>query len=287
MANKVSLGMGLDGLIPVGLDVQQVAEPGESIRLIDVTKIHPNPEQPRKDFDEAALLELSNSIKNHGIIQPLVVTPANTEKTQYRIVAGERRWRASKLAGLTQVPVIIRNHKELEELEIALVENVQRVDLSPFEQALSIVKLRDQFSLTSKEIAKKLGKAEPTISNTMRLLQLPKDAIEALKQGTITEGHARAILSLKFSPELQEGLLQEITAKKLSVREAELFATNAKKSQINSEQKSSSLTAGVNKRVEEITKKGWNVSVKHKKSGGTITLAYKNETELNSILDRF
>ena len=194
MAKNTGLGRGFDGLIPTSLDVADVATPGESVKKVAISKIVPNPEQPRKHFDESSLKEMAASIKQHGIIQPLVVTPY---KDKYRIVAGERRYRASLLAKLEKLPVIIRDHEELEELEIALVENVQRVDLSPLEQAVSIVRLRDQFSLSIGEIAKKLGKAETTVSNIVRLLQLPKAAVIALQKNQISEGHARAILALK------------------------------------------------------------------------------------------
>lgn len=207
MSSKSGLGRGFEGLIPTGFDIANVAEPSEQIRQILLTDLEANPDQPRKHFDEQSLKELSSSIKIHGIIQPLVVTPKGDGK--YRIIAGERRFRASVIAGLKKVPAIIRNHKELEELEIALVENVQRVDLSPLETAVSIVKLRDQFSLTPKQIASKLGKAETTVSNIIRLLHLPKEAIEALQKNIISEGHARAILSLKSSPKAQEELLEK------------------------------------------------------------------------------
>jgi ParB family chromosome partitioning protein len=285
--SKIALGKGLEGLLPIDLDINQVAEPGEHIRQLDIEKLIANPEQPRKDFDEIALNELASSIKRHGIIQPLVVTPGDSNNKTYRIVAGERRWRASKIAGLTQVPAVIRNHKELEELEIALVENVQRVDLSPFEQALSIAKLRDQFSLSSKEIAKKLGKAEPTISNTMRLLQLPQEAIEALRHGEISEGHARAILALKFDQNAQKDLLKEIVARKLSVREAEAHVTRIKAKGKPNEQKSSSLSPQLKSTLQTVTDKGWNVTVKSKKSGGSLVISYKNENELKNILEKF
>ncbi len=191
---KTGLGRGFEGLIPVGLDIADVAAPGEHIKSVAIDIIVANPDQPRREFDEKALQELAVSIKEHGIIQPLVVTPHGDK---FRIVAGERRFRASKIAGIAKLPVIVRNHEELEQLEIALVENVQRVDLSPLEQAVSIVRLRDQFSLTPKQIAGKLGKAETTVSNIVRLLQLPKEAVESLKSGQISEGHARAILALK------------------------------------------------------------------------------------------
>ncbi len=278
---KSALGRGFEGLIPTDFDIVQVAEPGEQIKQIALDKLVTNPDQPRREFDEQALVELSESIKQHGIIQPLVATPHGDK---YRIVAGERRYRASKLAGLEKVPVIVRNHKELEELEIALVENVQRVDLSPLEQAISIMRLRDQFSLSPKEISKKLGKAETTVSNSMRLLQLPKTAIEALKNRKISEGHARTILSLRFSPKLQEELLQKILTTGISVRESEEWV---KQQKVLNEQKSSSISHASAKKVAALSNRGFSVKIQEKKRGGTLIFEYKNEEELKKILEQF
>lgn len=278
---KTALGRGFEGLIPVGMDVGTVAAPGEHIRQVAVEKIVPNPDQPRREFDQGALEELAASIKEHGIIQPLVVTPHGE---QYRIVAGERRFRASKLAGLSKLPVIVRNHKELEELEIALVENVQRVDLSPLEQAVSIVRLRDQFSLSPKDIAKKLGKAETTVSNIIRLLQLPKKAVTALQKNQISEGHARAILALKFAPKLQEQLLHIIQEKGWSVREAEAFVRQQK---VKSEQKSSSITVQTQSRIKALNNRGISVRIQEKKRGGVLIFDYKDEANLLKLINAF
>lgn len=276
---KTVLGKGFDGLIPIGMDIGTIVSPSEQVRQLLIEKIHTNPEQPRREFDETALHELAESIKQHGIIQPIVVTP--TTNDNYRIVAGERRYRASKLAGLKKIPSIVRNHKELEELEIALVENVQRVDLSPLEQAVSIVRLRDQFSMSPKQIAKKLGKAETTISNIMRLLQLPPEAVEALSKSKITEGHARAILALKFSSSLQRKLLKIIVDEKLSVREAEEWV---KQQKIHSEQISSSINVETQKTISELNNRGYAIKIKPSKHGGHILFSYKNEKQLRDIL---
>lgn len=272
---KTALGRGFEGLIPTNLDVEAVATPGEQIRQMDLSKIKPNPDQPRREFDEASLRELAASIKQHGIIQPLVVTPRGDI---FRIVAGERRFRAAGLAGLKKVPVIVRNHKELEELEIALVENVQRVDLSPLEQAVSIARLRDQFSLSPKDIAQKLGKAETTISNTMRLLQLPGPAVEALRKGQITEGHARAILALKADIELQQNLLNKIITQKLSVRAAEQFVRQSRsKKTSESAEDTISLQGPWRERVS--IKRG-------RKNSGVLSIKYKDADELEDLKKR-
>ena len=278
---KSALGRGFEGLIPTGLDVSAVATPGEQIRQMSLDDIVANPDQPRREFDEKSLMELSASIKEHGVIQPLVVTPKNDK---YRIVAGERRYRASKLAGLGKVPVIVRNHEELEELEIALVENVQRVDLSPLEQAVSIIRLRDQFSMSASDIARKLGKAETTVSNIVRLLQLPKEAVKALQERTISEGHARAILALKHDESAQKELLQEILKKGLSVRGAEEFVKQKK-----AEQKAASTlgsSEGVQKRIASIKKKSdLQLKVTTRKKGGIVHISYKSDEEMSRILD--
>ncbi len=278
--SKSVLGKGFDRLIPTGFEIADVASPSEQIKQVSIEKVSPNSEQPRKYFDEKALAELAESIKVHGIIQPLVVTP---QGEGYRIVAGERRYRASLIAGLEKISVIIRNHKELEELEIALVENVQRVDLSPLEQAVSIVRLRDQFSLTPREIAKKLGKAETTVSNIVRLLHLPSEAIDALQQKRITEGHARTLLALKSDEKAQTELLKLITNSGISVREAEEWV---KKWKEEKEQKSSTVGSETKILIEKLAKKGIALKIKHKRRGGQIVLSYKNEDELRGLLER-
>ncbi len=278
--NKTGLGRGFDSLIPTNFAVNDVAVPGEQIKNIDISKLVINPEQPRKHFDESALKELAVSIKQHGIIQPLVVTPRGND---FRIVAGERRLRGAKIAGLKKVPVIIRNHEELEELEIALVENVQRVDLSPLEQAISVVKLRDQFSLSLKQISAKLGKAETTISNIIRLLQLPKKAIEALQKNDISEGHGRAILALKTDRKLQLELLNNIIVQKLSVRDAESFVKQHKKS-LNTDTKKA-ISPSTKRRLKNIkNSRGFLPKIVTRKRGGSVQLPYNNAEELELLL---
>jgi ParB family chromosome partitioning protein len=284
MSKNTGLGRGFESLIPVNFAVDEVVAPGEHIKNLDISKIIANPDQPRKEFDETALKELSESIKQHGIIQPLVVTPY---KDSYRIVAGERRFRASQLAGLTKVPVVIRNHEELEELEIALVENVQRVDLSPLEQAVSIVRLHDQFSMSFKEIAKKLGKAETTISNIVRLLQLPEPAIKALRENKITEGHARAILALRTDEKLQNELLNKIIVQGISVRQAEAFVQNSK-----SIQKPIKSQKPINPKTEALLKRmspgfASKISISEKSaSSGSLTIRYSSTDELAEYLGK-
>jgi ParB family chromosome partitioning protein len=176
-AQKQTLGRGFEALIPKDLDRSILSEDNERVQKLLISDVAPNPDQPRREFDEQALNELAESIKNHGVVQPIIVVRA---QNGYQIIAGERRWRAATIAKRTHIPAIVRSMKELEQIELSLIENIQRVDLSPLEQALSVYKLQHQFNLGLEEIAKKLGKAPSTISNLSRLLQLPANAMEAL-----------------------------------------------------------------------------------------------------------
>ena len=223
--SKSGLGRGLGALIPEDFDTEVLLEAGERVEQIALDRLAPNPEQPRTVFDQQALQELAESIKRHGIVQPLVVTHKGKE---YLIIAGERRWRAAGIAGIKTVPAIVRTLKQQEQLEIALIENVQRVDLGPLEQAVSIERLHQQFNLGYKQIAERLGKAETTLSNIVRLLQLPPEAHHALAEKHITEGHARQILALKDFPEKQGELLDLIKSQGWNVRQAERFVSSVK-----------------------------------------------------------
>src|SRR5512142_2806684 len=210
------LGRGLGALIPPGVPPALV--PG--VREIEVARISPNPRQPRHRMDPDALRELSVSIKEHGLIQPLIVTPApdSTDLApRYQLIAGERRWSAAKLAGLERVPVIVRGATPQEMLELALVENIQRADLNPLEEAMAFRQMMDDFGLTQEQVAAKVGKNRTTVANALRLLRLPDDVREALADETITEGHARAILTLN-DPEEYSKMLRPILKNSLSVR---------------------------------------------------------------------
>jgi ParB family chromosome partitioning protein len=278
-AQKPSLGRGLGALISEDLDPSILQESHERVQKLLISDITANPDQPRREFDEQALNELANSIKLHGILQPLIVTK---QGNSYQIVAGERRWRAAAIAGLSHVPAIVRSLEELEKIELSLIENIQRVDLSPLEQALSVYKLQQQFNLALDDIAKKLGKAPSTISNLTRLLQLPDSAREALRQGAISEGHARAILSLKQWPHKQEELLSSILNNGWTVRQAEQFATGAKEGADAAAAKSrtaseSSLTRNLSKKL------GTKVQVRHSAKGGQLILRFDSSEHLNDI----
>lgn len=278
------LGRGFDSLIPQDFDKSILMASGEKVQDIPIGKLKPNTYQPRQTFDSEALQELSDSIKQHGILQPLVITP--DDKDTYSLIAGERRWRAARMAGLSHVPALVRSSEALEQLELALIENVQRVDLSPLEQAVSVGRLRDQFNLSHEAIAKRLGKATSTVSNIARLLQLPPAAREALQDQRITEGHARQILALKGMPEQQTYLLDAIQKHGWSVRQAERYVTSIKEGvkdvQATRErvQEETPATKSLGKRL------GTKVAIKRMAHGGRLEIAFKTDAELERIFQK-
>lgn len=282
---KRGLGRGFGALLPTDYaETNLLLTPEDRIEQVPLTSIKPNPHQPRHNFDEEALKELAASIKTYGIIQPIVVSPA--ESGSYTLIAGERRWRAAQIAKLTHIPAIIRTGKELERLEVALLENVQRVDLSPIEQAISIERWHQQFSVSYDTISKRLGKAVSTINNTVRLLQLPAEARDALEAGNITEGHARAILSLKAHPEQQQHLLEGIVTSGWSVRQAERYATGVKagapdkvtaRARVENE---TPATKALSKRIGTV------VTIKRTAKGGKLELAFGSDEELDALVDK-
>lgn len=282
---KRGLGRGFDALISSDFDKSLLLTSDDRVEKIPVDQLQANPHQPRSHFDESALAELANSIKRHGVVQPLVVTPVKDGK--YTLIAGERRWRASRLAGLQTVPAIIRSSLELEQLELALIENVQRVDLSPLEQAVSIERLHEQFNLSYEAIAKRLGKANSTVNNTVRLLGLPADAREALASGRISEGHARAILALKGDSERQTYLLQTIISQGWSVRQAERFVTSVKagtKDVRKSQEHVNTETPATRKLAKQL---GTPVNIRRTARGGKLEIGFKDDTELERIIKLF
>jgi len=282
-SNKTGLGRSLESLIPTDFDTTLLTEESERIINVFIKDITPNPEQPRKSFDRQSLDELASSIDRHGIIQPLVVSPKNDK---YILVAGERRWRAAQISGLEKVPVIVRDRKELEQLEIALIENVQRVDLTPLEQAVSIEKLHHQFSFSYQQIAKRLGKAHSTVHNIVRLIQLPEKARQALANNQITEGHARSILALKGNIEKQEELLERIIKNQWTVRQAEQFVTSVK--QGSETRKAVSRTKAETDETKKLGKKlNTKITIKRTAKGGRLEIHYQSEKELNNLFDLF
>ena len=284
MSAKPGLGRGFDALIPQNFDSSLLLDESERIQKVPIAKIVPNKGQPRQSFDDTALAELAGSIEQHGILQPLVVTP--TSDGTYRIVAGERRWRAAKLAKLTTLPVIVRTLKELEELEIAIVENVQRVDLSPLEQAASIERLHQQFSISYDMIAKRLGKANSTINNIVRLLQLPPAGQQALQAKLITEGHARQIVALKGQPDKQAYLLEAIQKNGWSVRQAERYVTSLKEG-VQEEAKVHERVQTETPATEALGKRlGTKVAVRRMAHGGRLEITFTSDDELQRIISK-
>lgn len=227
------LGKGLDSMIPK-VEIPAVQEDkivekelekgGNSAKetLVKITMVEPNREQPRKNFDKEALEELAESIKQHGLIQPILV---QDRKDHYEIIAGERRWRAARLAGLTEVPVIIRNYSEQEIVEISLIENIQRKDLNPIEEALAYKKLMTDFNLKQDDVAERVSKSRSTITNSMRLLKLSDAVQKMVINGTISEGHARTLLAID-DINIQNDLAKRIADEKLSVRDVEKIVKN-------------------------------------------------------------
>jgi ParB family chromosome partitioning protein len=282
MAKKQSLGKGFDILIPKDIDQTILEEDKHRVQRVLIDDVLPNPDQPRREFDLSALNELATSIKKHGVLQPIIVVRAGKG---YRIVAGERRWRAAKSANLGHIPAIVRSLEELEQIELALIENVQRVDLSPLEQALSVYRLQQQFNLSLESIAEKLGKAPSTVSNLTRLLNLPESAREALRSGRISEGHARAILALKNNSELQEELLSCILNNGWTVRQAEQFVVSAKKD--TNVAKARGSTQSENELTKQLSGSlNVPVKIKHTAKGGQLIINFSSEDQLNELARR-
>lgn len=233
MAAARGLGKGLDALIPSGMNEKSVSNKEKEKKnassektggetLVNITKVEPNREQPRKNFDEDALEELADSIKQFGLLQPILV---QDRKTYYEIIAGERRWRAAKKAGLKEVPVIIKNLTEQEIVEIALIENIQREDLNPIEEAQAYKRLLTEFNLKQDEVAERVAKSRTAVTNSMRLLKLCDDVQQMIIDGMISTGHARALISIEDS-EQQYQIAQQIFDEKLSVRDVEKLVKN-------------------------------------------------------------
>ncbi|HPK27071.1 MAG TPA: ParB/RepB/Spo0J family partition protein, partial [Anaerolineaceae bacterium] len=222
MARKSGLGKGLDALIPEWKQ-ETLSSNANQVVQISIDKIKPNPMQPRKVFDDESLQDLANSIKEHGILQPLILVQTEDADT-YNLIAGERRWRAARLAGLSEVPAIVRTATHQEQLEYSIIENIQREDLNALERARAYQLLVDEFSLTHEEIAQRVGKSRAAVTNTLRLLNLPESAQQALLEDKISEGHARALLSLN-STQAINAALETVLNLGLNVRQTELLVS--------------------------------------------------------------
>ncbi|HRH25611.1 MAG TPA: ParB/RepB/Spo0J family partition protein [Parcubacteria group bacterium] len=262
----------------------------DAIFWIEVDKIHPNPYQPRREFDELALKSLADSIRQYGVLQALVVTRKEVEKpdgglaTEYELIAGERRLRASKLAGLTQVPAQVRNGEEtdLMKLELAIIENIQREDLNAVDRAKAFDKLAKEFGFKHAEIGKKVGKSREYVSNTLRILMLPDEMLNALAEGKITEGHTRPLMMLVDKPEEQMTLFKEIMFKKINVRDAEGIARRI------AFEKARKLMDPDLVDLEDKFKEtlGTRVRIEKRDDGGKLTIDFFSKDDLISLLEK-
>lgn len=286
--NKRGLGKGLDTMIPP-VKNEKKNEKGDPAKgpetLVNITKVEPNREQPRKNFDEDALLELSESIKQYGLLQPILV---QDRKDYYEIIAGERRWRAAKLAGLKQVPVIIKNLTDQEIVEISLIENIQRENLNPIEEAQAYKRLLNEFHLKQDEVAERVSKSRTAVTNSMRLLKLSDDVQRMVIDEMITTGHARALLGVE-DPAEQYNLAQRIFDEKLSVREVEKIVKNMGKPVKPKKEKvvDKSMQVIYDDISEKLkTQLGTKVNIVPKEDGsGKIEIEFYSHDELDRILD--
>lgn len=282
MVRKFDLGMGnrIQSLIPTDVTIDENIE---GIQNVDIKLVKANSGQPRKFFDDTKIAELSESIKEHGIIQPLIVNKTTNDK--YVIIAGERRWRAAKLAKMKKVPIIIKEFAQETALQIALIENIQREDLNAIEEALAYKELKDKYKLTQEVLAHKIGKSRTSIANVMRLLNLDSRVQEYIIQGVITEGHGKVLLTL--GAEEQYTVAQKIIDDDLSVRDVEKFIkfiqTKTDEVKVKEPQKTNPYYKDIKDRLQDYF--GTKVSINSNKSKGKIEIEYYSEEDLQRILD--
>lgn len=287
MSKKFGLGKGLNALIPedtVILEPKKGKDNDDNgYSLIDINLIKSNESQPRKSFDDEKIMELAESIKSNGIIQPLIL---RKDKNEYIIVAGERRWRAAKYIGIKEIPAVIMDLTEKQILEISLIENIQREDLNSIEEAIAYKKLITDFDLTQEQLSKRIGKSRVAITNTMRLLNLSEDVQQYIIEGVISEGHGRALLAITDS-KLQCELAQNVIDDKLSVRELEFLIRKLKTKSEPSKSKAKKETNPYYKEVIEKLENyfGTKVNVTNKNNKGKIEIEYYSEEDLQRILE--
>ena len=293
VAKKSGLGKGLDALIPAGnkkAPVKKETEPviiekiveKKGVETLKITEVEPNREQPRKNFNEEALLELSDSIKQYGVIQPLIV---QKKGDHYEIIAGERRWRAAKMAGIKEIPVIIKDYSDQQVMEISLIENIQREDLNPIEEAMAYKNLMEEFHLKQDEIAEKVSKSRTAVTNSMRLLKLDKRVQQMMIDDMISAGHARTLITIE-DPDVQYNIATKIFDEKLSVRETEKMVKLIQKPEVKKE-KAEKVNSFIYKDIEEKIKAilGTKVTVDHRSNNkGRISIEYYSNDELERIL---
>jgi ParB family transcriptional regulator, chromosome partitioning protein len=281
MPKRSGLGKGLDALIPTGQGTPSAD--GSGIPHVSVDLIQRNPRQPREKFDIEELENLATSIREHGVIQPLVVSPG--KNGVFILIAGERRLQAARKAGLKTVPVVIRHATDQQLLELALIENVQRADLNPIEEAEAYQHLSKEFRMSHETIAERVGKSRVAVTNTLRLLDASAAVKQALVDGRITEGHARALLALSTA-KAQEALLNQIVNLDLSVRQTEALTRK-----YTVQKPATKRRSGQSPDVTDVERRlrsslGTKVALKHGKRGGTVTIYYYSDEELNSLLEK-
>lgn len=278
MSTKKVLGRGLGALIP---QKEREAPPANGLMEISLDQISPNPYQPRKTFNEATIEDLARSVAEHGIVQPLVVT---RHGDRFRLIAGERRYRAARKAGLTVVPVVVKElAQESDALQVALIENVQREDLNPMEEAVAYEQLHHEFGLTQEEIAKRVGKERSTVANFMRLLKLPEKVKKLLASGQVSMGHARALLALD-GPRKQEALADRIVKRNLNVRQTEILASGGPATATKKEPSPKDVfTRDAEEKLTKVLRT--RVEIDRKRRGGKIVVRFSSEEDLIRLFD--
>lgn len=289
---KPGLGKGLDSLIPDHHSEKPLnnetgqADDKDGVLMVKLSKVEPNREQPRKQFDEDSLLELAESIKQFGVLQPLLVLD---KKEYYEIIAGERRWRAAKMAGIKEIPVIVKEYSEQEIVEISLIENIQRENLNPIEEAMAFKQLLEEFQLKQDEVAERVSKSRTAVTNSLRLLKLEQRVQEMLVEEMLTTGHARALLAIT-DPKEQVELATRIFDEKLSVRETEKLIKNilnpAKKEEKQEDPAQDAIYGQLEEKMKGIV--GTKVTINRKKNNkGRIEIEYYSQEELERIIEIF
>ncbi len=280
MAAQKGLGKGLGALLG---DFNDASPEKSPYQILPIYKVEPNPDQPRHEFDEDALQNLADSIAEHGIVQPLTVREVSNG--YYQIIAGERRWRAARMANLTEVPAVIIEADDRKAMELALIENLQRQDLNPVEEALGYQSLMADFGLTQEQTAQRVGKSRPAVANALRLLNLCPEVLEAVRKGALSAGHARAVLTLK-SPKKQQEAAQKICALDLSVRQAELLCKNLEKEPVKKEPPTTVAIDYVAECEKNLSKHlGRGVRIINGKRKGKFELEFYGQEDLQTLLE--
>ena len=281
MASNKGLGKGLGALLG---DFEEVSGEKTPYQLLPIYKVEPNPDQPRRDFDEEELQALADSIGEHGIIQPLTVRELNSG--YYQIIAGERRWRAARLANLSEVPVVVIEADDKKAMELALIENLQRQDLNPVEEALGYKSLMEDYGMTQEDAAKRVGKSRPAVTNALRLLNLNEEVLEKVRTGQLSAGHARAVLTIK-NEKKQQAAAQKIVALGLSVRQAELLCRNMAKEAPEVKEEPATLKVDYVAECEKQLSKhlGRGVKIVNGKRKGRFELEFYGQEDLQILLD--